>query len=185
MSSALQQSKEEINWRIKVSDTNMNPFIVDFKDIEIKCGYPSKERLEKGPVVVIECPEEIPCNPCETICPKNVITVGKPITNIPVVDEDKCDGCGICIPICPGLAVFIVDETYSTDKAAITIPYEILPLPDKGEVVDALDRNGNVVCAGEIIKIKDLKMANHTFIVTIAVPKEYSKTVRNFKRQRS
>ena len=168
-----------------MKDTVMTPFKVDFKDIEMKCGYPSKKRLEKGPVVVIECPEEIPCNPCETICPKNVITVGKPITNIPVVDEDKCDGCGVCIAICPGLAIFIVDETFSQDKAAITIPYEILPLPDEGELVDALDRNGNVVCEGEIIKIKDFKKANHTFLVTIAVPKKHSESVRNFKRQRS
>jgi Fe-S-cluster-containing hydrogenase component 2 len=163
----------------------MNPFQVDFKDIETKCGYPSKKRLGKGPVVVIECPEEIPCNPCETICPKNVITVGKPITKIPIVDEDKCDGCGVCIAICPGLAIFIVDETYSTDKAAITIPYEILPLPDEGDIVEALDRNGNIVCEGEITKIKDYKKANHTVLVTIAVPKEHSKAVRNFKIGRS
>ena len=51
----------------------MKPFEIDFKYITKMCGYPSKERLAKGPIVVIECPEEIPCNPCETICPKNVI----------------------------------------------------------------------------------------------------------------
>ena len=45
-------------------------------------------RAAKGPVVVIECAENIPCNPCETSCPKGAISVGEPITNLPVVDPE-------------------------------------------------------------------------------------------------
>ena len=159
----------------------MEPYEIDYKYIIKKCGYPSKERLAKGPVVVIECPEEIPCNPCEIICPKNVITVGKPITKIPIMDYEKCDGCGICIPICPGLAIFIINEAYSEEKAAISIAYELLPVPDKGEIVHALDRNGNVVCEGEIIRIQNPKKADNTSIITFTIPKQYSAIVRNFK----
>jgi Fe-S-cluster-containing hydrogenase component 2 len=159
----------------------MKPFEIDDNYIVKMCGYPSKERLAKGPIIVIECPEEIPCNPCETICPKNVVTVGKPITNIPIIDYEKCDGCGICIPICPGLAIFNINEAYSEDKAAISIAYELLPMPDKGEIVDALDRNGNVVCEGEIIRIQNPKSAKNTSIVTFTILKQYSFVVRNFK----
>ena len=32
-------------------------------------GIPSEERMKKGRVAVIECVQEIPCNPCEGTCP--------------------------------------------------------------------------------------------------------------------
>ena len=63
--------------------------------------YPSQERLAKGPVAVIECCQNIPCNPCETACKFGAITVGDPITNLPVLDESKCIGCGACANLCP------------------------------------------------------------------------------------
>jgi Fe-S-cluster-containing hydrogenase component 2 len=164
-----------------LKDQGIKSTEIDFKEIKKKSGYPSKERLSKGPVVVIECPEEIPCNPCETVCPKNVIAVGNPITNIPVFNEENCDGCGQCIPICPGLAIFLINNTYSADRATIGVPYEMMPLPSKGEIVDALDRNGNIVCDGEIIRIQNPKNFNRTAIVTFAIPKKYSEVIRNFK----
>ena len=33
------------------------------------------DRIRKGPVAVIECYEEIPCDPCRTSCPKKAITL--------------------------------------------------------------------------------------------------------------
>ena len=30
----------------------------------MKAGIPSKERIRQGRVAVIECVQEIPCNPC-------------------------------------------------------------------------------------------------------------------------
>jgi len=30
--------------------------------------FPSIERINKGPVAVIECFQNIPCNPCQTAC---------------------------------------------------------------------------------------------------------------------
>lgn len=73
--------------------------------------YPSEERLKKGPVAVIECCQNIPCNPCETACKFGAITVGDLITNLPVLDESKCVGCGVCLTKCPGLAIFVVDKS--------------------------------------------------------------------------
>ena len=154
---------------------------IDVKDLKDKCGFPSMERIKKGPVAIIECPEEIPCNPCETICKKEAIKVGDPITNCPVLYADKCDGCGMCIAICPGLAVFTIDYNYSDDKAAISIPNEMLTLPEKGDTVDALDRNGEVVCEAEVIRVRNPKSNDNTAIVTIAIPKEHIDKVRNFK----
>ena len=146
-------------------------------------GYPTNEILEKGPVAVIECTEEIPCNPCETICDKNVIKVGTPITNLPkLLNPETCTGCGKCIVECPGLAIFIVDKTYSEKEAAISIPYELLPLPEKGDRILVLNRQGEVISKGKIQKVRKNKKFSHTSIVTFTVPKEFADEARFFKK---
>lgn len=143
-------------------------------------GWPSEERLNEGPVAVIECLEEIPCNPCETACPKKSITVGYPITNLPEFNE-TCTGCGKCLVVCPGLAIFLVDKNHSPNEAALTIPYELLPLPSKGDKVIALDRTGKPVCEGIVKKVQTNKNNNKTNLVTILIPKRYYSSVRFFK----
>ena len=144
-------------------------------------GYPSAERLERGPVAVIECIQEIPCNPCESACRFDAILVGDPITNLPRLLEEKCRGCGECVPVCPGLAIFIVNEAYSLDEAAISIPYEYLPLPKAGFAVDALDRRGKRICTGRIMRVSNPERNDNTAVVTVIVPKRYSHQVRNFR----
>ena len=68
-------------------------------------GIPSRERMEAGPVAVVECIQCIPCNPCESACPFGAIKVGSPMTNAPVLDEAKCVGCGMCAKVCPYTAI--------------------------------------------------------------------------------
>ena len=155
----------------------------EFKEsfYKAKPGYPSEERVKKGPVVLIECAEEIPCNPCETACPFGAITVGYPITNLPILHEDKCKGCGRCISVCPGLAIFLLDFTYSDKEASLMIPYEFLPLPEKGEEVDCLNREGKPVCKGRIVGVVPPEKNDRTALVTFSFPKKYYKEVRNFR----
>ncbi len=142
-------------------------------------GIPSAERLERGAVAVIECAQKIPCNPCEEACPAGAIQVGEPITNLPVLDSDKCTGCGLCIPVCPGMAIFVVDMTYSDREATVQLPYEFLPLPRKGELVTALDREGKAVCSARVVNVRNPKKFDHTVVITIAVPKDQAMNVRN------
>ena len=80
--------------------------------------------------------EKIPCNPCEAVCKRSIITVGQPITNYPKLIDPKgeCTGCSRCMVICPGLAIFIVDKTFSETEASVSVPYEQLPLPEEGEM---------------------------------------------------
>ncbi len=148
---------------------------------ELAGCLPSAKRLTKGPVAVIECIQEIPCNPCEQACPFKAITVGTPITSLPVLDETKCLGCGVCIPQCPGLAIFVIDCSKPGDTGTLQIPYEYYPLPEIGEAVDAVDRAGVSVIKAVVNKVVT---KDQTPVVTLTIPKECANTVRSFRRIR-
>lgn len=132
----------------------------------------------------IECLEEIPCNPCESSCKVEAITVGEDIINLPCLDEEKCIGCMTCIPICPGQAIFVVDESLPANKAAVTMPYEYLPLPEKDEIVTALERSGEELGDAKVTTVRKSKRTDQTAVVTIEVPKEWSMRARSFKLKR-
>lgn len=160
----------------------MKELKIDKKIYANSPGFPCEQRIKKGPVAVIECVQDIPCNPCETICPRNAIKVGLPITNLPELDEDRCTGCGLCVPMCPGLAIFILNYNFNEKNASLTIPYEFLPLPEKGEKIRCLDRNGRYICIGKIIKVIPPEKNNRTSLVTFSFPKKYFDTIRSFRK---
>lgn len=141
---------------------------------------PSEERRKKGPVAVIECFQKIPCNPCSTACKTGAIKPFNDINDRPQIDFDRCTGCALCMTKCPGLAIFIVDETYNDDEALIKIPYEFLPLPEEGSFVTGLNREGKPVCRAKVVKVLNGKHQDRTTIVSLAVPKEFSMEVRFF-----
>jgi len=141
--------------------------------------YPDEKRLAQGPVVIVECFQKIPCDPCAISCKFGAIKPFKDINDLPQVDFDKCTGCGVCISACPGLAIFVLDDSYSKNESLIKLPYEMLPLPKKGDQVRALDRNGQALCNVEVVKVQKIK--NKTNIVSIVVPKNLSRKVRSFK----
>ncbi len=153
----------------------------DPKELEKLPGVPSKERLEKGPVVVIECAQKIPCNPCEEACNKKAISIGDSIIDLPVLNSELCTGCGLCIAACPGQAIFVVDMTYSDTEAAVQLPFEFLPYPGQGEIVDGLNRAGRRVCDAKVLKVLNPKYFDRTVVITVAVPKKFGMEVRNIK----
>lgn len=140
---------------------------------------PPRERLEKGPVAVIECIQKIPCDPCAHICKFGAIKK-KSLVDPPEVDYEKCTGCGECVAICPGLAIFLVNLNYKNREAMIMIPYELLPTPEEGEIYEALDREGKQVGETRIITTKMKK--DRTAVVVIAVKKPLAMIVRNIGR---
>ncbi len=145
-------------------------------------GYPAPEDFERGPIAVIECVQEIPCNPCELACVQGAIVVGKPITNLPRFDPERCTGCGLCIAQCPGLAIFVVHLHYSEDEALVTFPYEYLPRPREGDLVDAVNRAGEVVCQGRVVKVRAARAFDQTLVVSLAIPKAFAHEVRGIRR---
>ncbi len=144
--------------------------------------YPSEERFSRGPVVIVECVQEIPCNPCEPACNLGAIKIGEPITNVPRVNEELCTGCGLCIAGCPGLAIFVVDKTHAPGLAAVSFPYEYEPLPEKGTEAEVVNRKGQVMGRGRIIRVVKTGKMDQTAVLTVVVPLELADEVRGIKR---
>lgn len=164
---------------------------IDISKNLLKKGYLTDEEVIKYPGVksikgihaVIECSQNIPCNPCQDACPKKCIKVGTNITSLPIIDEkSQCIGCGMCVASCSGQSIFLIDEDYEKGYTSVTLPYEFLPLPEKGMKGRGLDRSGKEVCEVEVVDVKSLPAFDHTNLLTIKVPKEMGMRVRFFKK---
>ncbi len=149
------------------------------KEEEIEKVMPPEDILAKKPVVMVECFQNIPCDPCAASCPFGAILPFEDINDLPAVDYEKCTGCGICVTSCPGLAIFVLDMNYSDEGALIKLPYEMLPLPQKGEMVSGLDREGKKVAEVKVDKVTKTK--NKTYLISIIVPKELALIIRNIE----
>ena len=145
---------------------------------DIKSITPSDERFSKGPVVIVECFQEIPCDPCVTSCKPGAITKPGDINDLPTVDFDKCNGCGVCIKECPGVAIFVVDKTYSDTHAVVRLPHEFLPIPLTGDFVFGLDRAGEVRGSFEVIRVVSGGQKNKTTTIWLAVEQDLAMEVR-------
>lgn len=147
----------------------------------VKSTFPSIERINKGPVAILECFQEIPCNPCVTSCNINAIKELKDINDIPELIEEKCSGCGICLSSCPGLSIIVVDGSYSDEEVLFKIPYEFMPLPKVGDVVKGLNRSGEYITDVKILKILNPKRFDKTPIVHVLVNRKYLYDFRNIR----
>jgi len=142
--------------------------------VEGEVNRPEEFRGKLRPI--IECFEAIPCNPCETSCPVGAIKIGANINDVPVIDYSRCTGCGVCATKCPGLAIFMYQER-EDGMALVGIPYEFLPVPERGQTVYAIGRNGEVLCTARVDRIT--RSANKTNIVYLTVPEELGRDVRH------
>jgi len=140
-------------------------------------GVPSLEQilsrfpeatLLTHPKAILECYEDIPCNPCETSCPFDAIIIGSNIKVQPKLVTEACTGCGICVTSCPGLAIIVAQ--IKGQEAIFKIPYEFIPYPNVNEIWHGVNRKGEVICDAKIQHVSLNKKQDHTMLVTVSVP---------------
>ena len=132
-----------------------------YKKAEILKSHPGKIYPKKVKPIsekfqpVIHCIQEIPCNPCETICPVGAIQLQPRQNNIMDIPEytDKCTGCMKCVAICPGLAITLakkVDDAH----AHVVLPYEFLVDFEIGDRLPLMDMDGNYLEDAKVLRIR-------------------------------
>jgi len=140
---------------------------------------------ESGVFPIIRCVQEIPCDPCIYICPKEMIKIkGDPIFGLPEVVGDECTGCTLCVAVCPGLAITMVDLREEGSDGLVIVPFELLEFEiNVGEQVDAVDMDGNFVTKAKVEKIAKRKAYDRTILVTLRMPKDKTTLVTGFRVQ--
>jgi ferredoxin len=139
------------------------------------------EKAAAGTVAVVDCREEIPCNPCEEACRRGAIVVGEDICAPPRYDPDSCDGCGRCVALCPGMAVFLLDRSGGDGKAHITVAYEMREDMKVGAEAWAMDGEGKPLGRGKIIRATNMGGKGGTALVTLEVPEVWALKVRGVR----
>ncbi|MDD4000615.1 MAG: 4Fe-4S binding protein [Bacilli bacterium] len=132
---------------------------------QIKSCFP--QTLSRNGKAIIECYEEIPCNPCSTSCPFGAITIAPNLNQRPKLNLDRCTGCGICVYSCPGLAIMVAG--FDGKNLSFKIPYEFSPLPKAGEMWSAVDRTGKIIGEAEIQKVSLRSAHDRTALVQVGV----------------
>lgn len=143
-------------------------------------SYPN---IKQGVYPVLNCVQEIPCNPCTTTCPRDSIKIDGSIMNPPVY-TGGCIGCEMCVAICPGLAITLVD--FRKGEPIVTIPFEFNDgILETGQEVEVTDRLGRVLGNGTVIgfryaeKVKTIPVK--TKMVKLKVPREIAEQVSGIK----
>ncbi|HEX7502594.1 MAG TPA: FAD-dependent oxidoreductase, partial [Acidobacteriota bacterium] len=138
---------------------------------------------EEGVLPVIHCLQEIPCNPCSTICPTRSIQLeGDPLLGLPRYDG-RCIGCAKCVLVCPGLAITLVDYRQDRANPIVTVPYEMSHLPlAVGGRVTGMDIDGKPLGEFEVAALQQNR-ENLTRLVRLRVPAALAKRVVSFRVQ--
>ena len=132
---------------------------------------------EEGIFPIFHCNQEIPCNPCTTVCPqKQIRTVDDLITQLPYfVDDQDCIGCGKCVAVCPGLAITLVDYRKDKKSPVVTFPLELTSEKIKaGQNVMVVSNNGDLG-EYEVTRARFLKEFPKTQLVSVKLPSSIAK----------
>jgi sarcosine oxidase, subunit alpha len=144
---------------------------------------------ESGVFPVLHCVQEIPCDPCTTVCPRDLIHIHSDdircLPSFEAPDPDKgCTGCEKCVTICPGLAVSLVDYRKDPEFPTVTIPFEFLKdRIDVGDRVMVLDTTGEELGPVEVTGVRAIKANDRTVLIRMRVPKAAAKRVAGLRVQ--
>jgi len=137
---------------------------------------PLAEDLPSGDVFpVLHCRQEIPCDPCASICPLGLIVIPpEDIRSLPQYQTHQskaCVGCERCVAVCPGLAITLVDFRKDSDYPTVSVPMEFSEnYIHIGDEVPVTDISGAMLGVYPIVKVQTLKEFSGTLIVRVKVP---------------
>ncbi|MBP7462416.1 MAG: (2Fe-2S)-binding protein, partial [Candidatus Delongbacteria bacterium] len=116
---------------------------------------------------VLHCYQSIPCNPCSTICPRNVIFIPEDdIMEIPKLLDNQCIGCFQCVLKCPGLAISLVKN--ENGRFFCYLPFELEPeLLHAGQSLPLTDYQGQEIGTGTLIRIIQRPTDPHRLLLEI------------------
>ena len=133
---------------------------------------------EEGVFPIFHCYQEVPCNPCTSVCPVDAIrTERDDITGLPyIIDLDACTGCGSCVAVCPGLSMILVDYRDDPEHPLITLPYEIWrERVEVGQKVPLTDVDGAILGYYPVEKLSTRRKFPGTLLVQVKVDKKVAK----------
>jgi len=133
---------------------------------------------EEGVFPVFHCYQEVPCNPCTSVCPQRAIhTENDTITGLPYfVDNEDCTGCASCVAVCPGLSVTLVDYRKDPEHPLVILPYEVWrEKVEVGRKVPVTDVDGAILGYYAVEKVKTRKKYPGTLMVHIRVDRPVAK----------
>ena len=141
--------------------------------------------MEDGVLPVLHCAQEIPCNPCISVCPQECILMeSEDIRALPEYVGEGCIGCEKCVAICPGLAITLVDYRKDAEYPTVTIPYEFpAETIHAGDVVTVLDTEGAPLGDVEVTKVRAPKFSDRALLVRVRVPHEIAKLIAGIRAQ--
>ncbi len=133
---------------------------------------------EEGVFPVFHCAQEVPCNPCTSVCPQHAIrTENDTITGLPYfIDKEECTGCASCVAVCPGLAVTLVDYRKDPVHPLVILPYEIWrEKVEIGRKVPVTDVEGAILGYYPVEKVKTRRKYPGTLMVHVRVDRAVAK----------
>jgi NADPH-dependent 2,4-dienoyl-CoA reductase/sulfur reductase-like enzyme/Fe-S-cluster-containing hydrogenase component 2 len=138
---------------------------------------------------VLHCSQEIPCNPCTSVCSQGSIVIDpEDIRKVPdyiaKAIGKECIACEKCVNICPGLAITLVDARGSDGTVLVTVPYEFeRGSIEKGDFVTVTDTTGINLGKVQVARIRLGKATDRTVLVKLIAPKEIATRIAGIQVQ--
>jgi Fe-S-cluster-containing hydrogenase component 2 len=166
-----------------------------YRTADILKSHPGEveERLQpseqRGVMPIFHCSQEIPCNPCTSVCPQGLIHIDEEdIRKLPEFlgpyTSKECIGCERCVTICPGLAITLVDTRKDEEDAIVTLAHEYLPESiHAGDMVTVLDVDGHILGQLPVESVRSIQRNDHTLVVKLRSPKAIARQIAGIQVQ--